>query len=88
MPVEDRSQLTLRHLREWWAVRIVSFVVVKHEIVELELVAVLMMDAPIQECIERIPLHDAVKQRAYLIRSPHELPLDGGQYELVTLNLI
>ena len=65
--------------------RVIPLVVVENEIKELELAAILGGDPPVQEGAKGIVLHEAVEQSAYLLTSPYELSLDGGQHKITAL---
>ena len=62
--------------------------VIQNKVVIFELTAVFRLDLPIQECTERVALHEAVKQTANLTSPPYKFALDSGQYKFVTLNLV
>lgn len=64
--------------------RMVSLVVTKDKVIEVELVTILWLDSPVEEGSKRIALHKAIEQPVDLLRSPHKLALDGGQHEVMT----
>ena len=60
-----------------------SLVVIENEIIEIELVAIFRLNPPVEESAEGVTLHEAVEEPVNLFRSPYELPLDGGQHEIM-----
>ena len=67
---------------------VVALVVVENEVEELELTAVLRSDTPVKKCAEWIALHEAVEQPTNLLWLPHELPLDRGQHQIVSVDFV
>ena len=67
---------------------VISLMVVKDEVIERKLIAVLSVYLPIEESTKRIPLHEAVEQAANLFGSPYKLTLYCWQYKVVVQDVI
>ena len=65
----------------------ITLMVVEDEVVELVALVVLLLDLPIQERAEGIPLHKTVEQVVDLVWLPDELTLNCGEHDLVTFDL-
>lgn len=87
LPIQHCGQRPV-HLRQLRAVRVVLLVVIPNEVVPLELLAVLRVHLPVEEGSEGIALHKAIVEPAYLIGPPDELALDGGEHEVVPMDIL
>ena len=66
----------------------VTLMIIEDKIEELEFLAVLSIDTPVEECPKGVALHKAVEQSAYLLRLPDKLALNRRQHQVVPMDLV